>query len=226
MFAHLFAALAAAWNYFDLYLAPALAAVLLPSLITGLTSIPKTAGLVRYLLLAVRFCAAVTHRDEAGTFKLPFGLGTVLQIVISFFRQPPPAAGAAALALLFAFSSGCGYCLDVAHKLEPRCQVQDIASKCGLPAVEKVVQQIFPQVVLALVNDSWSSLLDTLVNTLEQQGVQDALQAVTCAVSSTDVNISSVTGGARSTSLNPAVIQATHEHAVAWLGLHHVMARR
>jgi hypothetical protein len=133
-----------------------------------------------------------------------------------------------ALILLFTLSglSGCGYCLDAAHKSEPRCQAQDIASKCGLPAVEKVVQQIFPQVVLALVNDSWSSLLDTLVTTLEQQGVQDALTAVTCAVSNTDINIGSAVGGARAASLNPALIQAMHEHATAWLGLHRARASR
>jgi hypothetical protein len=123
-------------------------------------------------------------------------------------------------------TSGCSYCLDQAHKSEPRCQAQDVASKCGVPAVEKLVGQILPQVVLALINDSWSSLLDNLVSTLEQQGVQDALTAVTCAVSSTDFNITSVLGGARTASLDPTLIRTVHEHAYAWIGLHRARTTR
>lgn len=139
-------------------------------------------------------------------------------------KTVPPAAILPLLAL--SALSGCAYCLDQAHKNEARCQAQDVATKCGVPAVQKVVQQILPQVVLALINDSWSSLLDNLVNTLEQQGVQDALTAVTCAVSSTDININSVLGGARAASLNPSLIQTVHEHATAWMGLHRARASR
>jgi hypothetical protein len=142
--------------------------------------------------------------------------------------KPPAIPPTAALLLLFALPSltGCAYCLDQAHRNEPRCQIQDTASKCGTPAIEKVVEQILPQVVLALVNDSWSTLLDQIVATLQQQGVQDALTAVTCAVSSVDINISSVLGGARAAALNPALIQSVHEHAVAWRAAHSAMARR
>jgi hypothetical protein len=160
--------------------------------------------------------AFLTRSDAPGTFKLP-GIRSGFANGISV----PPAAMLPLLLIPFVLSA-CAYCKDSAHKDEPRCQAEAVASLCGTPAISKVVQQILPQVVLALVNDGWSTLLDQLVETLKQQGVQDALTAVTCAVENIDLNLSAPPGAARAASLNPSIVAGARAHATAWAAAHRV----
>lgn len=110
-----------------------------------------------------------------------------------------PAAAAKALLpfvpIGFIFFASClppGYCKDPAHAQEARCKAQTetvaIAKQCALPETVKLIGQIFPQVIAALVSDQWSGLLDQLVATLKAQGIPDALTLVTCAVQTVEAN--------------------------------------
>ena len=107
--------------------------------------------------------------------------------------------------------AACSYCAQQVHKSEPRCVAQQVAVNCGEPALAKLVIQIIPQVVAALVSGNYSSILNELAGTLQQQGTQDALQAITCAVQQVDGNLKLAKQGAN---LN---IETIKTHAELWL---------
>lgn len=122
-------------------------------------------------------------------------------------------------ALFFALTlSGC-YCWT--HGSDPKCagtqEVKGVVTNCAEPAVEKAVAQILPQVVAALVAENWSQLVDGLIQTLKQQGVQDALGLVTCAVESVDGNLVAPRVGAAEV---PRYALPVKAHAGAWLEEH------
>lgn len=128
--------------------------------------------------------------------------------------QAPPIPPAAVILPLLAVTtfSACSYCSQDVHKTEARCQVQAIAQSCGTPAITKLVNQILPEVVADLVSMDFTPLLGQLVQTLEHQGVTDALVAVTCAVQQADGNITLPAGGMPS----PNLI-AVKTHAQIWV---------
>ncbi len=88
-------------------------------------------------------------------------------------------------------------------------QVETVASVCLEPAIVKIVTQIIPEVVLDLVSGDFSAILTHLIATLSQQGVTDALTAVTCAVANIHLNAAHAPPGS---ALSPVV-----EHAAVWL---------
>lgn len=46
-------------------------AACLPSIIVGLTNVPKAVGVVKWLNFALQLLSILTHKDQEGTFKLP-----------------------------------------------------------------------------------------------------------------------------------------------------------
>ena len=89
------------------------------------------------------------------------------------------------------------------------------AKTCALPAIVKIVTQILPQVVLALVNDKWDTLLAQIIDTLRGQGVADGLTAVTCAVANVAANAAKTPGMASEGDL-PVI----YTHVGSWLTAH------
>ena len=45
------------------------------SIITGMTETPKDDAIVNWIKKVLKFFAGVTHKDEAGTFKMPLTTG-------------------------------------------------------------------------------------------------------------------------------------------------------
>ncbi len=86
------------------------------------------------------------------------------------------------------------------------------AETCALPAIAKLALQVLPEVVLDLVSGNFSGMLAQLVATLEGQGVNDALAAVTCAI----VNVGANARASTASSTLPTV----YANGLAWLTAH------
>lgn len=106
--------------------------------------------------------------------------------------------------------SGCGFCKVATNAKDPRCQAQVIASKCAEPKLAKLVVQLIPKIVSALISSDYAAIISQLLSDLEQEGVQDALGVITCAIETVDGNTQ--VGAAEDSNL--AAIKA---HARLWL---------
>jgi hypothetical protein len=208
-------------HYFNV-VAPWLVVAGIPSLIVALNKYPKATGFVGALHVLLDFLSALTPKDSPGTMKLPFRRS---QPPVGVLAPPsPPMPSKAALIfvpLLFFTLASCvsSYCSQAIHKDEAQCKAQQVAvtigKACGEPALLKIVEQIGPQVVLALLSMDFSNLLANIVATLKQQGVTDALTAVTCAVQTVAANGTAPPGTAADK--QPALVSKEQTNARAWL---------
>lgn len=70
--------------------APWILTSLVPSLIVGLSQSPKTKGASTLLKRALGLLSVVTHKDSAGTFKLPFTPDTMINSLSDAAVNAPP----------------------------------------------------------------------------------------------------------------------------------------
>lgn len=117
-----------AYAFFASTVAPFLLATLIPSIVVALTNYPKASKFLKVLSGIAQFLSVLTHRDQAGTMKMPFAM--------SFTAKAPDAkAGpAVALAFLTLFSGGCAW-LQKHPTASAELSCAEDAIVKGLPAV-------------------------------------------------------------------------------------------
>lgn len=120
------------------------------------------------------------------------------------------------LLCLVSFVSSCAYCRDIAHKDETRCKVQALITDCGGKLISSLIIDIVPQLVTNLVSENWASMVDNLVQTLEQKGVKDGLHVVACAMQHIDGTLVPIVGSDKPAFANQNTV-AVHTHAQLWL---------
>lgn len=175
-------------------------------------SIPHWAWVLGVTLLIVEDAIARSPLKANSTVQLVFDLLSHVPVIGVVLGR----LGSKAVALILVLSLGaCSYCSVPEHKTEPKCVAATVATRCGEPAIIKLVGQILPQVVADLLSLDFSGLIDQLVATLTHQGINDALAAVTCAVQTVDQNMAANVG--KMEAPNSVVLR---EHAQIWLAAH------
>lgn len=168
-------------SYIKIWLPIALA--VLPTLIVGLSSSPKTRGVADILKYVLQFLSIVTPKDTAGTFKMPLTAPAKL---------PPkkedktsstgPIGGAAAALLLVVFSLSSGTPLAVTGCATGGSFVQDSKDgivHCGIEAIASDSANLISTVYAILTGGAvnWSQQLDAL-KSLGEDALSCALMVV------------------------------------------------
>lgn len=197
-----------AFAAFSAYVAPYLVGILIPSIVVALTNKPKAAGVVAFLLKVSRFVAILTHTDEPGTIKAPFGLGTIAKGAVEAFKafraavKSAPKGPALALFLIASLCvSGCAW-------LAKHPTLQHVLS-CGEQVIVETLPQILGDVASALSGQStdWAAL-----GKLE---AQHGVGAVGCAVAKVmaQAEATSADGGAGAEAVAKSAHVSANAHA-------------
>jgi hypothetical protein len=142
--------IATIWEKFSAFWAvygPWVATSLIPTLITGLTLSPKTAGAASWIekiwakvKTVLNMLSLATHKDQAGTFQLPLKIGKVLK------KDVGPAAilVIAILTSTITVNTGCSWL-----KSEGKA-VGSVVYDCSKKAVMDKIEDLWPTVLVIL----------------------------------------------------------------------------
>lgn len=174
-----------AWQVFVHYfkiIAPWLVVAGIPSIIVGLSSYPKAAGVVTILQTLSNVLkqllnplSLLTHKDSPGTFKMPLCMSKAPanSMYGEISKKGPPSTPLIPLLMLALFSSSCA-CWTQEHKNDVGCVVVRQIIDCTTNQATATVVPIVLSMVETFISGSTAVDWGMIEQKLEAFGIRDA----------------------------------------------------
>lgn len=161
-------------SWFWVTYGPWIGAALIPTIITGLSLAPQTAGATgivtkvwNYLKVLMGLFSVATPKDAPGTFQLPLKMGRLR-------KKSGPAVGL--VLIIFLTSSTTQVSCAWWHKHSA--EVEEVAINCGVTALRDAGQSLLPAVLAILTGGSinWQEQINAFGKQFGQDAVACALE--------------------------------------------------